>query len=80
MKLETKARKLKATLPTQNSKLMKVLCGLHLGYRLSVQTALRSCGTTELRKHVSRLIDYGWPIDSEWVKKDGDRFKEYWLA
>ena len=79
MKLETRAKKLHATIPTQGSKLSKVLCGLHLGFRLTVQSAARSCGTTELRKHVSRLIDYGWPIQSEWVTKNGDRFKEYFL-
>lgn len=79
MKLEHRAKKLKATIPTQGSKLFKVLHGLHSGYHLTVQNCLRSCGTTELRKHISRLKEYGWPIKSEWKNTHTGRYKVYWL-
>jgi len=79
MRLEAKAKQIQATLPTQGSKLYKILEGLYAGYHLSVLTALRSCGTTELRKHVRTLRDYGWPIKDKWINTKVGRHKEYWM-
>lgn len=79
MRLEQSAKRLKATIPTQGSKLYQVLWWLVIGKQLTVPKALRLCKTTELRKHVCRLRDYGWPIKDKWVKEGGDRFKVYWV-
>lgn len=51
-----------------------------MGGKLSVQDAFYRFHTTELRKIVCRLKRAGYNIASEWIEKDGSRFKEYFLA
>jgi len=59
-----------------NSPERRILAHFLDGNSLTVKEAQRF-GTTELRKVVSRLIEKGWPIISEW-EQDGDkRFKRY---
>lgn len=58
----------------------KVKTLLESGERISVKSVWRVIRTTETRHYVSQLKRDGLLILSEWVERNGYRFKEYWLA
>jgi len=62
---------------TKKAKIQELLAAKQ---RISVKTTWRETGTTELRYYVALLKKEGLDILSEWVTKEGNRFKEYWLA
>ncbi|WP_256013172.1 hypothetical protein [Desertivirga xinjiangensis] len=48
------------------------------GSILTVLDVLRSVGTIELRHYVA-ILRKDLDISDRWVKRNGKRFKEYWL-
>ena len=64
MKLETKARKLKAKIPTQGTKTFKILEALNNGQRVSMLDN-RKFNCTSITQRVGDLKRFGWPVRSE---------------
>lgn len=62
----------------KNKQKIKTL--LETGAKVTVKSAWLICRTTELRTYLSQLRKDGMMILSEWVERDGKRFKQYWLA
>lgn len=58
----------------------KIRKELEKGYIITVLSVLKSCKTMELRSYVAALKKSGMKIRSEWVKKNGKHFKQYFLA
>lgn len=79
MNLETRARRLRAKLPTYRSDNWRILNHLSRGHKLTVMDCVRLFGTPNLRSRVCELEGYGWPIQREPVKVNGKRFKRYYL-
>lgn len=53
---------------------------LEAGRRITVQSVLRSVGTQELRHYIPIIRrTYQLNISSQWLNKNGKRFKEYFL-
>jgi hypothetical protein len=48
------------------------------GKRITVLSVLKSVGTIEARHYLS-IIRRELPVSSEWVTKNGKRFKEYFI-
>lgn len=53
---------------------------LENGHKISVLTALKLAGTTELRHYISKLKREGLCIHSKWIEFEGKRFKEHELT
>ena len=50
------------------------------GWRITVQSVLKSIGTQEARHYIAKLRrDPELNIADEWVTRNGKRFKEYFL-
>ena len=80
MKIETLAKKRRATLPADNSDAYNILQALIKGERVSMMTGFRKFHTVALSQRISELRNkYNWQINDEFVKRNKRRYKEYYL-
>ena len=52
---------------------------LEKGKRLTVVSVLRIVGTIELRVYISKLRREGLNIKGDWTKRNGKKFKIYYI-
>lgn len=79
MKLETRAKRYRAKIPTYKTTTYRICEYLARGNRLTVMDAVRLFNTPNLRSRISELRQYGWPIKARQVNDNGKRFNQYYV-
>jgi len=64
--------------PNKSQNLKEIKALFEAGKTLTVVSVLRDVGTIELRHYVA-VLRKDMEIKDKWVKRNGKRFKEYWL-
>lgn len=58
----------------------QILAHLKAGHTITFWQAVGDFGCMHLPRRILDLKEAGHPIEDQWIKHNGKRFKEYWLA
>lgn len=62
-----------------DSKKLKIQRLLATGTAITPQSAVRRFNCYSLSQRIGDLIEDGWPIQSDWIRRNGARYKKYWI-